>query len=131
MLCIILTQRLLSVAVLVGKADKAKMWASVWAGDFSLSLSLSLSLLALLACLCVQFKKNFSHTQILKQKFKFFTQNSTHFITLSQILSFIQGFFIFLPQIFAQCKLINFNIRRKNGNFFTKHGKIALPKQWL
>ena len=60
-------------------------------------------------------------TQILKQKFKFFTQNSkhfinsTHFITLSQILSHTQGFFIFLPQVFAQCKLINFNTRRKNG----------------
>ena len=66
-------------------------------------------------------------TQILKQKFKFFTQisrhfvnskhciNPTHFMTLSQISSHTQGFFIFLPQIFAQCKLINFNTRRKNG----------------
>ncbi len=66
-------------------------------------------------------------TQILKHKFKFFTQNlrhfvnskhcinSTHFINLSQISSLTQGFFIFLPQIFAQCKLINFNTRRKNG----------------
>ena len=60
-------------------------------------------------------------TQILKQKFKFFTQNSrhfvnsTHFINLSQISSLMQGFFIFLPQVFAQCKLINFNTRRKNG----------------
>ena len=51
-------------------------------------------------------------TQILKQKFKFFTQNSRHFINstrfifLSQILSHTQGFFIFLPQVFAQCKLI-------------------------
>ena len=63
-------------------------------------------------------------TQILKQKFKFFTQNSrhfinsthftnsrhfinsTHFITLSQISSHTQDFFIFLPQVFAQCKLI-------------------------
>mgnify|MGYP007035440470 FL=1 len=66
-------------------------------------------------------------TQILKQKFKFFTQiskhfvnskhciNSTHFIFLSQISSLTQGFFIFLPQVFAQCKLINFNTRRKNG----------------
>ena len=57
-------------------------------------------------------------TQILKQKFKFFTQNSkhfinsrhfinsTHFITLTQILSHTQGFFISLPQVFAQCKLI-------------------------
>ena len=41
-----------------------------------------------------------------KQKFKFFIQNSTHFINLSQILSLMQGFFIFLPQVFAQCKLI-------------------------
>ena len=69
-----------------------------------------------------------------RQKFKFFTQNSRHFInsthfvnsihfinftqnsrhfvnsihfiTLSQILSHTQGFFIFLPQVFAQCKLI-------------------------
>ena len=47
-----------------------------------------------------------------KQKFKFFTQNSrhfvisTHFINLTQILSLTQGFFIFLPQVFAQCKLI-------------------------
>ena len=51
-------------------------------------------------------------TQILKQKFKFFTQNSrhfvnsTHFINLTQISSPTQGFFIFLPQVFAQCKLI-------------------------
>ena len=74
-----------------------------------------------------------------RQKFKFFTQNSrlftnsnhfinsrhfvnskhcinsTHFINLSQILSLMQGFFISLPQVFAQCKLINFNTRRKNG----------------
>ena len=70
-------------------------------------------------------------TQILKQKFKFFTQisrhfvnsihfinftqNSKHFMNLSQILSLTQGFFISLPQVFAQCKLINFNTRRKNG----------------
>ena len=67
--------------------------------------------------------------QILKHKFKFFTQNSrhfvnsihfinftqnsryfinpTHFITLSQISSHTQGFFIFLPQVFAQFLLIN------------------------
>ena len=60
-----------------------------------------------------------------RHKFKFFTQNSRHsinlihlinskhfinstyFITLSQILSLTQGFFIFLPQIFAQFLLIN------------------------
>ena len=62
--------------------------------------------------------------QIFYSKFKFFIQNSkhfinsihfinlihfinpTHFITLSQISSHTQGFFIFLPQVFAQCKLI-------------------------
>ena len=60
-----------------------------------------------------KFIKFISYTQILKQKFKFFTQNSrhfinsTHFITLSQILSPTQGFFIFLPQVFAQFLLIN------------------------
>ena len=60
-----------------------------------------------------------------RHKFKFFTQNSryfinlihfvnsthftnsTHFITLSQISSHTQGFFIFLPQVFAQFLLIN------------------------
>ena len=56
--------------------------------------------------------KNFSHTQILKHKFKFFIQNSrhfvnsAHFITLTQISSLTQGFFIFLPQIFIQFLLI-------------------------
>ena len=60
-----------------------------------------------------KFIKFISYTQILKHKFKFFTQNSkhfinsTHFITLSQISSPTQGFFIFLPQIFAQFLLIN------------------------
>ena len=77
-----------------------------------------------------KFTKFISYTHILKQKFKFFTQNSrhfvnsthfinsthfvnskhfinsTHFINLSQNLSHTQGFFIFLPQVFAQCKLI-------------------------
>ena len=71
-----------------------------------------------------KFTKFISYTHILKQNFKFFTQNSkhfinsthfvnskhfinsTHFITLSQISSPTQGFFIFLPQVFAQCKLI-------------------------
>ena len=87
--------------------------------DTSLSLSMTNS------GFCLKIMDIF--TQILKQKFKFFTQNSrhfvnsnhfinpTHFITLSQILSLMQGFFIFLPQVFAQCKLINFNTRRKNG----------------
>ena len=61
-------------------------------------------------------------TQILKQKFKFFIQNSkhfinsTHFINLSQILSHTQGFFIFLPQIFEQFLLINLVERRSYGN---------------
>ena len=59
-----------------------------------------------------KFTKFISYTHILKHKCKFFTQNSkhfinsTHFITLSQISSLMQGFFIFLPQVFAQCKLI-------------------------
>ena len=60
-----------------------------------------------------------------RHKFKFFTQNSRHFvnsahfinsrhfvnskhfINLSQNLSLTQGFFIFLPQVFAQFLLIN------------------------
>ena len=52
-----------------------------------------------------KFTKFISHAQILKHKFKFFTQNSkhfinsTHFITLSQISSLTQGFFISLPQV--------------------------------
>mgnify|MGYP004537378929 CR=1 FL=1 len=72
------------------------------------------------------------HTQILKHKFKFFTQisrhfvnskhfiNSTHFITLSQILSHTQGFFIFLPQVFAQFLLINSLQRSSYGRQGTK-----------
>ena len=87
--------------------------------DTSLSLSMTNS------GFCLKITDIF--TQILKQKFKFFTQNSRHFVNsnhlinskhfmnLFQILSLTQGFFIFLPQIFAQCKLINFNTRRKNG----------------
>ena len=77
-------------------------------------------------------------TQILKHKFKFFTQNSrlftnsnhlinsrhfinsTHFITLSQILSPTQGFFIFLPQVFAQFLLINSLQRSSYGRQDTK-----------
>ena len=56
--------------------------------------------------------KFISYTHILKHKCKFFTQNSrhfinsTHFINLTQISSPTQGFFISLPQVFAQCKLI-------------------------
>ena len=65
-------------------------------------------------------------TQILKQKFKFFTQNSkhcinpTHFINLTQISSLIQGFFIFLPQIFAQFLLIHSLQRSSYGRQGTK-----------
>ena len=72
--------------------------------DTSLSLSMTNS------GFCLKITDIF--TQILKQKFKFFTQNSrhfvnsTHFINLTQISSPTQGFFIFLPQVFAQCKLI-------------------------
>ena len=59
-------------------------------------------------------------TQILKHKFKFFTQNSrhfvnlTHFITLSQNLSPTQGFFIFLPQIFYIFTQIAFKILKNS-----------------
>ena len=87
---------------------------SVWAG--LLSLSLSLSLVARTFWHAFAFNlKNFSHIQILKHKFKFFTQNSKHFINLSQILSLMQGFFIFLPQIFAQFLLINSTQRKYYG----------------
>ena len=41
------------------------------------------------------------------------TQNSKHFINLSQILSHTQGLFIFLPQIFAQFLLINSTQKEK------------------
>ena len=85
--------------------------------DTSLTLSMT--------NLCCRLKLIVCHTHILGQKFKFFTQNSRyfinlihfvnsthftnsiHFITLSQNLSPIQGFFIFLPQVFAQFLLIN------------------------
>ena len=61
-----------------------------------------------------------------RQKFKFFTQNSkhftnsTHFITLSQNLSLMQGFFISLPQIFEQFLLINLVERRNYGSSWHK-----------
>ena len=61
-----------------------------------------------------------------RHKFKFFTQNSkhfiisTHFIFLSQILSHTQGFFIFLPQVFAQFLLINSIQRSSYGRQNTK-----------
>ena len=73
-----------------------------------LDTSLSLSMTNSGFCLKMTDKENalchFARTT--RQKFKFFTQNSkhfinsTHFITLSQILSHTQGFFISLPQIF-------------------------------
>ena len=59
-------------------------------------------------------------TQILKHKFKFFTQNSrhfinsTHFINLSQNLSHTQGFFIFLLQIFYIFTQIAFKILKNS-----------------
>ncbi len=73
-----------------------------------------------------------------RQKFKFFTQNSRHFvnsthfinskhftnsihfITLSQILSHTQGFCISLPQIFEQFLLINLVERRSYGSSWHK-----------
>ena len=45
-------------------------------------------------------------TDIFTQNSRHFI-NSTHFINFTQISSPTQGFFIFLPQVFAQCKLIN------------------------
>ena len=50
-----------------------------------------------------------------RHKFKFFTQNSRHFMNLFQISSLMQGFFIFLPQIFAQFLLINSTQRKYYG----------------
>ena len=73
-----------------------------------------------------------------RHKFKFFTQNSRHFINsihfinsnhlinskrfinLSQILSPTQGFCIFLPQIFEQFLLINLVERRSYGSSWHK-----------
>ena len=84
---------------------------------YALFMDTSLSLSMTNSGFCLKIMDIF--TQILKQKFKFFTQNSkhfvnsihfinsTHFITLSQISSHTQGFFIFLPQVFAQFLLIN------------------------
>ena len=46
--------------------------------------------------------------------------NPTHFITLSQISSHTQGFFIFLPQVFAQFLLINSLQRSSYGRQDTK-----------
>ena len=94
---------------------------------YTLFMDTSLTLSMTNLDFCLRITDIFTH--ILKHKFKFFTQNSrhfvnsihfinftqnsryfinpTHFITLSQISSPIQGFFIFLPQIFAQFLLIN------------------------
>ena len=92
--------------------------------DTSLTLSMT--------NLCCRLKLIVCHTHILGQKFKFFTQNSryfinsnhfinpTHFITLSQISSHTQGFFIFLPQVFAQFLLINSTRRSSYGRQDTK-----------
>ena len=73
-----------------------------------------------------------------RHKFKFFTQNSKHFvnsthfinskhftnsrhfINLSQISSHTQGFFISLPQIFEQFLLINLVERRSYGSSWHK-----------
>ena len=46
--------------------------------------------------------------------------NSTHFINLTQISSHTQGFFIFLPQVFAQFLLINSLQRSSYGRQDTK-----------
>ena len=90
---------------LLQKGEKSKgLKAHLLFLDTSLTLSMTNS------GFCLKIMDIF--TQILKQKFKFFIQNSkyfinsTHFINLSQISSPTQGFFIFLPQVFAQCKLI-------------------------
>ncbi len=96
---------------LLQKGEKSKgLKAHLLFLDTSLTLSMTNS------GFCLKIMDIF--TQILKQKFKFFIQNSnhlinskhfinpTHFINFTQILSPTQGFFIFLPQVFAQCKLI-------------------------
>ena len=82
-------------AVLAGKAGKAKMGQCLGGGLLSRCLRY-------LARLCVKFTRLFTHSYFTK----FFTQNSRHFINLSQISSHTQGFFIFLPQIFIQFLLI-------------------------
>ena len=99
---------------LLQKGEKSKgLKAHLLFLDTSLTLSMTNS------GFCLRITDIF--TQILKHKFKFFTQNSRHFtnsihfITLSQNLSPTQGFFIFLPQIFAQFLLINSAQGAKNG----------------
>ena len=98
------------------KQSRQSKNGAVWAGDVSLSLSLSLSLVARTFWHAFVLNlQGFSHTHILKHKFNFFTQNSTHFIFLSQISSLTQGFFISLSQIFAQFLLINSTQRKYYG----------------
>ena len=104
---------------LLQKGEKSKgLKAHLLFLDTSLTLSMTNS------GFCLKITDIF--TQILKQKFKFFTQNSrhfvnsTHFINLSQILSPTQGFFIFLPQIFEQFLLINLVERRSYGSSWHK-----------
>ena len=58
-------------------------------------------------------------TDIFTQNSRHFV-NSTHFITLSQISSPTQGFFISLPQIFEQFLLINLVERRSYGSSWHK-----------
>ncbi len=120
---------LASVAKMGGACGRSKHSenGAVWAGDFSLSLVARTFWHAFALIL-----QGFSHTQILKQKFKFFTQNSRHFvnskhftnstrfINLSQISSHTQGFFISLPQIFAHLALINLVERRSYGSSWHK-----------
>ena len=131
---------------------------AVFGRGTSLSLSLSLSLVSLLfAIYFFNFLNLFARFSLLlrqkftnftrfyglprslcslamtaRHKFKFFTQNSKHFvnskhlinsryfINLTQISSHTQGFFIFLPQVFAQFLLINSLQRSSYGRQCTK-----------
>ena len=104
-----------------GRSGQSENGAVFGGGLLSLSLSLSLSLVARTFWHAFALNlQGFSHTHILKQKFNFFTQNSTHFINLTQISSHTQGFFIFLPQVFAQFLLINSLQRSSYGRQGTK-----------
>ena len=93
-----------------------------------LDTSLALSMTNSGFCLKMTDKENALcyFVRTTRQKFKFFTQNSrhfinsTHFINLSQILSHTQGFFISLPQIFEQFLLINLVERRNYGSSWHK-----------
>ncbi len=87
-----------------------------------LDTSLTLSMTNSGFCLKMTNKENaLCHfVRTTRHKFKFFTQNSkhfinsTHFINLSQILSLTQGFFIFLPQIFYIFTQIAFKILKNS-----------------